>query len=96
MLNGTGTSHLASGAWAVLAARGFRHGAIANAPAQGVSTSVVGYTHGHRAAALAVARDLSLSPGHVSAVDAASLADAERNGHTPQVVVTLGADYAGR
>jgi hypothetical protein len=97
VLNGTGTSHLASGAWGRLAQQGFRrHGAIANAPSAGVTRSVVGYTAHHRAAALEVARDLSLSAAHVRPVGRASLLDAEHNGRTPQVVVTLGSDYAGR
>jgi hypothetical protein len=95
VLNGTGTSHLASRAWAVLAPLGFRKGAIANAPSQSDATSTVGYTHLHRRAARAIAAELSLGAGAVGPVDHASLVDAERNGGTPQVVVTLGADYAG-
>jgi hypothetical protein len=61
-----------------------------------VATTSVGYTHGHRAAALEVARDLSLGAAAVAPVRRAVLADAERNGRRPQVVATLGADYAGR
>jgi hypothetical protein len=96
VLNGTGTSHLASGAWSRLAAQGYRKGAIANAPSQTVATSSVGYTHGHRNAALEVARALSLGTAAVAPVKSAALADAERNGRRPQVVATLGADYSAR
>jgi hypothetical protein len=80
----------------VLAGKGFVKGAIANAPSQADATSSVGYTHGHHRAAVAIAQDLSLGTGVVAPVDAATLAAAERNGAKPQVVVTLGADYAGR
>jgi hypothetical protein len=96
VLNGTNTAHLASGAWTRLAARGYRQGAVANAPSQTVAASSVGYTHGHRSAALEVARDLSLGSGAVAPVHRANLADAERNGRRPQVVVTLGGDYTRR
>jgi hypothetical protein len=96
VLNGTNTSHLASGAWARLEARGYRRGAVANAPSQSLSATSVGYTHGRRSAALEVARDLGLGSGAVAPVAAARLADAARNGRRPQVVVTLGGDYAAR
>ena len=96
VLNGTTRSGLASGAWNVLAGKGFVKGGIANAPSQADATSSVGYTHKHRKAALAIAQDLSISSAAVAPVDAATLADARRNGPRPQVVVTLGADYTGR
>jgi len=96
VLNGTNTAHLASGAWAKLASRGFRKGAVANAAASNVATSKVAYTHRHRPAALAVAHALGFTAAQVGPVHAATLAQAERNGRRPQVVVTLGADYAQR
>jgi len=92
VLNGTATSHLASGAMAVLAGKGFHQGMVSNAPAH-VSTSLVGYTHLHHRAARVVAADLGLPPSDVHPVDHASLVFAERNGSRPQVVVTLGSDY---
>jgi hypothetical protein len=95
VLNGTNTSHLASDAWKRLASHGFRQGAIANAPSSDANSSV-GYTRGHRKAALEVARDLSLGAGAVAPVHAANLAVAEHSGRAPQVVATLGADYASR
>jgi LytR cell envelope-related transcriptional attenuator len=96
VLNGTTTAHLASSAWTRLAERGFVKGAIANAPSQNVATSTVGYTHRHRPAARAIATALGFSASAVGPVDATALAQAERNGRRPQVVVTLGADYSRR
>jgi hypothetical protein len=92
VLNGTGTSHLASGAMSVLSGKGFHSGAVANAPSH-VTTSIVGYTHLHHRAARVVASDLGLPASDVVAVSRTALAFAERNGPHPQVVVTLGSDY---
>ena len=96
VLNGTTKVGLARGAWTVLAGKGFVKGGVANAPSQADATSSVGYTHGHRKAALAIAQDLAISTTAVAPVDPATLADAKRHGARPQVVVTLGADYASR
>ena len=94
VLNGTHTSHLATGAASILGGLGFRQGAIANAPSQGHTFTIVGYTAGNLAAADEVARDLQLSQSHVQPAVASSVSAARAAGLAPQVVVTLGTDYA--
>jgi hypothetical protein len=94
VLNGTTVTHLASGAWTKLAARGFKEGAIADAPAQDHVRTIVGYIAGRHAAAVEVAHDLGLSAADARPVDSASLAAGSAGGLAPQVVVTLGSEYA--
>ena len=95
VLNGTHTANLASGAWGVLSKLGFRKGAIADAPAQNHRITFIAFTGANRAAAVEVARDLSIATVHVhSTIDTATLAAATATGHAPPaVVVILGANY---
>ena len=81
---------------ATLTNLGYKKGAVADAPSQGHSTTVIGYTPGNRAAAVEVAADMGVSAVHVHPVDSLSLTDARAAGAAPQVVVTLGSDYAQR
>ena len=97
VLNGTPTAHLASGAAGVLAGLGFREGAVADAASQGHRTTVVYFIAGSdRAAALEVARDLNVNAIHVHKASASTIAAAAGTGGIPQVIVTLGRDYAKR
>jgi len=94
VLNGTTVTHLASGAWTKLAARGFKQGAVADAPTQDHVRTIVGYIAGKHPAAIEVAHDLGLSAADALPVDSAGLTAGSAGGLHPQVVVTLGSEYA--
>ena len=94
VLNGTHTAQLATSVSATLVTKGFRKGAVADAPSQTHSSTIVGYTPGNRAAAVEVAADLSLSSSHVQPADSASTAVADAHHAKPKVIVTLGSDFS--
>jgi hypothetical protein len=97
VLNGTHSPGLAGQVAAVLTGLGFKRGLVGNALSQGHRSTLVGYvTPASRAAALTVAKDLVPTPTRVGPVDAATLAVAEAQGGTPDVVVTIGSRYTGR
>ena len=94
VLNGTHTTGLANSVSTKLVSDGFRKGAVADAPAQNHTATIVGYTPGNRAAAVVVASHLALSASLVAPADAASTAVADAHHARPKVIVTLGSDYA--
>jgi LytR cell envelope-related transcriptional attenuator len=98
VLNGTTTSHLAADVMSRLTSAGYKPGAKTNAPAQTVTSTIVGYTQpSDKADALAVARSLKLGTGAVRAVSQGDLAAAcpgAGTGCPDQVVVTLGSDLS--
>jgi hypothetical protein len=94
VLNGTHTTGLATSVSATLVSKGFRKGAIADAPVQTHTSTIVGYTPGNRAAAVEVAADLSLSSSQVQLADSASTAVADTHHATSKVIVTLGSDFS--
>jgi len=97
VLNGTHTSGLASQVAGRLARLGFKQGTIGNALSHGHHYTLVGYiTPGGRAAAKEVAKDLAPTPTRVGPADADTVSLAEAAGGVPQVVITLGSEYAGR
>jgi hypothetical protein len=94
VLNGTHTAQLATNVSATLVTKGFRKGAVADAPSQTHTSTIVGYTPGNRAAAVEVAADLSISSSHVQPADSASTAVADAHHAKPKVIVTLGSDFS--
>jgi hypothetical protein len=94
VLNGTHTAGLATSVSATLVNKGFRKGAIADAPVQTDTSTIVGYTPGNRAAAVEVAADLSLSSSQVQPADSASTAVADTHHARSKVIVTLGSDFS--
>jgi hypothetical protein len=94
ILNGTHTTGLATSVSATLVSKGFRKGAVADAPVQTHTSTIVGYTPGNRAAAVEVAADLSLSSSQVQPADSASTAVADTHHATSKVIVTLGSDFS--
>jgi hypothetical protein len=94
VLNGTHTTGLATSVSATLVSKGFRKGAVADAPVQTHTSTIVGYTPGNRAAAVEVAADLSLSSSQVQPADSASTAVADTHHATSKVIVTLGSDFS--
>ncbi|MGH2876869.1 MAG: LytR C-terminal domain-containing protein, partial [Solirubrobacteraceae bacterium] len=98
VLNSTPTAHLASTVMGRLAARGYRQGAVTNAPDQPLTSTIVGYSKpSYRADALAVAKALSLGQASVQSVSQNDLGTAcpSSSGPCPtKVVVTLGSDLA--
>jgi hypothetical protein len=93
VLNGTHTSGLATRVSRVLTRLGFTQGAIADAPSQNHTATLVGYTAGNRAAALEVAADLAPTHTRVGLVDPVTAAVADAHSAAPNVIVTLGSDY---
>jgi hypothetical protein len=97
VLNGTHSSGLATRVSSVLGGLGFGKGPVRNALSQGHTRTLVGYvTSADRAAALEVASDLKPTLTRVGPLDAATAALVEATGATPNVVVTLGSNYAGK
>jgi hypothetical protein len=97
VLNGTHSSGLATQVSSVLGGIGFRKGPVRNALSQGHTRTLVGYvTSADRAAALEVASDLKPTLTRVGPLDAATTALVEATGAMPNVVVTLGSNYAGK
>jgi hypothetical protein len=94
VLNGTHTTGLATSVSSTLVTKGFRKGAIADAPDQTHTSTIVGYTPGNRAAAVEVAADLSLSSSQVQPADSASTAVADTHHARSKVIVTLGSDFS--
>jgi hypothetical protein len=92
VLNGTDVGGLASKVSKQLTRDGFTAGTIANAPNQ-ATTTTVGYTHGHQAEAIRVARALDVGESSAVPVSASNEAAARAGGRAPQVVVTIGANY---
>lgn len=89
VLNGTGTAGLAHHLASDLQQSGYSQAAASSAVPQGTHpTTVVEYTHGHRAEAQAVAR--SLNVGQVQSIDSSTAALAG----SATVVVLAGADQA--
>ena len=93
VLNGTDIVDLAAKVSTQLTDDGFHHGAVADAPNQATPTTTVGYSTGYRSAAVKVAHALALAKSSVVPVSAANEAAARVGGQTPQIVVTLGANY---
>lgn len=94
VLNGTTEGGLATRVAGTLASEGYRRGAVANAPSQNHTSTVVAYTPGNRDAAIEVALALALTTTQVVPADAATEAAATQSGASPTVVVTLGSNYA--
>lgn len=94
VLNGTQTSGLAGRVSTLLAGKGFAKGSVGNALSHHHTTTLVSYSAGNRAAALEVAKDLAPTTPRVGPVDAATASVAAANGAAPNVVVTIGSDYA--
>jgi len=94
VLNGTHTAGLATSVSTTLVGKGFRKGAIADAPVQTHTSTIVGYTPGNRAAAVEVAADLSLSSSRVQPADSASTTVADTHHAPAKVIVTLGSDFS--
>jgi hypothetical protein len=93
VLNGTDVGGLASKVSKQLTDDGFTAGTIANAPNQTTATTTVGYTRGHQAEAIRVARALDLGESSAVRVSAANEAAARVGGRATQIVVTIGANY---
>jgi hypothetical protein len=96
VLNGTSTPNLAHDITQRLANAGYKTGTPATATDQTQTSTTVGYMHGHRAAALLVAKSLDLGKGSVQPVAQANEAVAcpQTSSCTAQVIVTVGADLA--
>lgn len=92
VLNATDRNGLAHSVSQKLVRAGFARGAIADAPSPATLTTVA-YTKGSRAAATEVARALHVVAARTVPVTSATAASASSNGASPQVVVTVGADY---
>jgi pSer/pThr/pTyr-binding forkhead associated (FHA) protein len=92
VLNATDRNGLAHSVAQKLVRAGFARGAIADAPSPATRTTVA-YTKGNRAAAAEVARALHVVAARTVPVTSATAASASSNGASPQVVVTVGADY---
>jgi hypothetical protein len=89
VLNGTGTAGLAHHLASDLQQGGYSQAAASSAVPQGTHpTTMVEYTHGHRADAQAVARSLNVS--QVQPIDSSTAALAG----SAEVVVLAGADQA--
>jgi hypothetical protein len=97
VLNGTHASGLASQVSTVLSGLGFKRGFVGNALSQGHHVTLVGYTEpADLAAAKEVAKDLGPHT-RVGPADAATKGLAEAQlGAIPDVIVTLGSEYAAR
>jgi hypothetical protein len=96
VLNGTTESGLAGRVSATLGSEGYRRGAVANAPTQNRTSTVIEYTTGNRNAAIEVALALALTPAQVVPASGATLAAASQAGASPTAVVVLGSNYAQR
>jgi hypothetical protein len=97
VLNGTHTSGLANQVADRLDRLGFKQGTIGNALSHGHHYTLVGYlTQAGRAAAKEVAKDLAPTPTRVGPADPDTVSIVEAAGGAPQVVVTLGSEYAAR
>jgi hypothetical protein len=94
VLNGTSQSGLAGRVSQTLVSDGFRRGAIANAPSQTRTSTVVAYTPGNREAAVEVALSLALTTTQVVPADTATEAAATSQGVSPTAIVVLGSNYA--
>jgi len=97
VLNGTHASGLASQVSTVLSGLGFKRGFVGNALSHGHHVTLVGYTApADLAAANEVAKDLGNNT-RVGPADAATKGVAEAQlGSIPDVIVTLGSEYAAR
>jgi hypothetical protein len=94
VLNGTTEGGLATRVAGTLASEGYRRGAVANAPTQNHTNTVVEYTTGNRNAAIGVAIALALTPAQVVPASGATLAAASQSGASPTAIVVLGSNYA--
>ena len=93
VLNGTDRIGLAGKVSRSLRSLGFARGAVGDATQATVANTVVGYTKGHRAAALEVASALHLGATSVKALTGAGNAGASAGTGSSPVVVTLGANF---
>jgi LytR cell envelope-related transcriptional attenuator len=96
VLNGTSTPNLAAAVSNRLGSSGYKAGRVTNAVDQGLTSTIVGYLSGHRAAALLVAKSLGLGQASVQAVDPSneSVACPSSSSCSAQVVVAVGGDLA--
>jgi LytR cell envelope-related transcriptional attenuator len=96
VLNGTSTPNLAAAVSNRLGSSGYKAGRVTNAVDQGLTSTIVGYLRGHRAAALLVAKALGLGQASVQAVDPSneSVACPSSSSCSAQVVVAVGGDLA--
>jgi len=94
VLNGTTEGGLAGRVAATLSSKGYRRGAVANAPTQNHTSTVIEYTSGNRNAAIEVAIALALTPAQVVPASGATLAAASQSGASPTAIVLLGSNYA--
>jgi hypothetical protein len=98
VLNGTAVNQLAHRIAARLVQDGYREGTVATASDQTMTATVVAYLPGFRSAALHVAAALQLKPASVRPIDQPTEQVACQGARTcaADVVVTVGADLAGR
>jgi hypothetical protein len=94
VLNGTTESGLATRVSTTLGSEGYHRGAVANAPTQDQTNTVIEYTGNNRNAAIEVALALALTPAQVKPARGATLAAASRSGASPTAIVVLGSNYA--
>jgi hypothetical protein len=95
VLNGTGSSGLASRVSSTLVSDGFKPGAINNAPSHNLAKTTVQYIHSRDLdAAIEVAHDLQLTTTQVTRADAATVIAATIAGRVPTVIAVIGTNYA--